>query len=170
MANGTARYLFQHSTGTESWLNDEGLSSQPNKWKGTCLAICFTYNNKLIGARYHKNSPRDTSGHEIHTTSTAASNPISMANMLGLGQGTIRGRASSAQISTYKVCWSDGCDDIDMVTAFDDAIADGVDIISVSIGGKLNKIYISRWNIHWSIPCNAKWGTNCSYGRKFGSR
>ena len=35
----------------------------------------------------------------------------------------------------YKVCWSDGCHDADVLAAFDDAIDDGVDIISFSIGG-----------------------------------
>ena len=34
----------------------------------------------------------------------------------------------------YKVCWSFGCALADILAAFDDAIADGVDIISVSLG------------------------------------
>ena len=34
----------------------------------------------------------------------------------------------------YKVCWSFGCATADILAAFDDAIADGVDIISVSLG------------------------------------
>ena len=34
----------------------------------------------------------------------------------------------------YKVCWSSGCYSADDLAAFDDAIADGIDIISVSIG------------------------------------
>jgi len=42
----------------------------------------------------------------------------------------------------YKVCWgSQGCADHDILAAFDDAIADGVDIISASIG----KMGVSRY-------------------------
>jgi subtilisin family serine protease len=62
-----------------------------------------------------------------------------MASMLGLGQGTTRGGASSSRIAVYKACWSDGCKEVDILAAFDDAIADGVDIISVSLGGKSNQ-------------------------------
>lgn len=40
----------------------------------------------------------------------------------------------NARIAMYKVCWSDGCATADILAAFDDAIADGVDIISVSLG------------------------------------
>ncbi|XP_045831209.1 cucumisin-like [Trifolium pratense] len=131
-------------------FNDEGMSSPPSKWKGTCQAIDFC-NNKLIGARYYKRSfgkdffeknmfsPRDIAGHGTHIASIAAGNLVRMASMLGLGQGTIRGGASSARIAVYKACWSDGCDDVDILHAFNDAIADGVDIISVSVGGKINE-------------------------------
>ncbi|KAI6681008.1 hypothetical protein NL676_034889 [Syzygium grande] len=57
-----------------------------------------------------------------------------MANLFGLAQGMARGRVPSARIAVYKVCWSVGCDDADILAALDDAIANGVDIISVSIG------------------------------------
>lgn len=111
------------------------------------MIILVFFFSKIIGARYYKSyypedfmkknivSPRDTTRHGTHTASTAAGNPVSMASMLGFGKGTIRGGVSSARIAVYKVCWSDGCDDMDILAAFDDAIADGVDIISVSIGG-----------------------------------
>lgn len=40
----------------------------------------------------------------------------------------------SARIAVYKICWHGGCSDADILAAFDDAIADGVDIISISVG------------------------------------
>jgi subtilisin family serine protease len=61
--------------------------------------------------------------------------------MLGLGQGTARGGAPSARIAVYKVCRSSACDTSNILSAFDDAIADGVDILSVSIGGELENYY-----------------------------
>nr|TKS05867.1 hypothetical protein D5086_0000128850 [Populus alba] len=57
-----------------------------------------------------------------------------MASLYGLAMGTARGGVPSARIAVYKVCWSDGCWDADILAAFDDAIADGVDIISISVG------------------------------------
>lgn len=39
-----------------------------------------------------------------------------------------------ARIAAYKACWDSGCYDVDILAAFDDAIRDGVDIISVSLG------------------------------------
>ncbi|KAK8935943.1 hypothetical protein KSP39_PZI013427 [Platanthera zijinensis] len=126
-------------------FDDTGFGPPPNKWKGICDSNHnFTCNNKIIGARYyHFNitvgegeipSPRDSSGHGTHTSSIAAGIGVPHANNSGLAEGTARGGAPSARIAVYKVCWQ-GCYDADILSAFDDAIADGVDIISISIGG-----------------------------------
>lgn len=53
----------------------------------------------------------------------------------GIGGGIARGGVPSARISVYKACDGMGCADSNILGAFDDAIADGVDIISISIGG-----------------------------------
>ncbi|KAK8592123.1 hypothetical protein V6N13_062709 [Hibiscus sabdariffa] len=126
-------------------FNDQGLSPPPDKWKGSCRTTKnFTCNNKIIGAQYYRSdglfdsnefiSPRDSGGHGTHTASIAAGRLVNGANLFGLGTGTTRGGVPSARIAVYKVCWSDGCSDADILAAFDDAIADGVDIISLSVG------------------------------------
>jgi hypothetical protein len=101
--------------------------------------------SKIIGARYYRSdgkigehdfaSPRDSEGHGTYTASTAAGNLVSGASLFGLGSGTARGGVPYARIAVYKICWSDGCFDADILAAFDDAINDGVDIISLSVGG-----------------------------------
>ena len=67
---------------------------------------------------------------------------MSKASVQGLGLGTARGGLPSARIAVYKVCWYFSCDDADILAAFDDAIADGVDIISISIGGSSDNYFI----------------------------
>ncbi|XP_054796518.1 cucumisin-like [Prosopis cineraria] len=132
-------------------FSDKGLGSPPRKWKGTCQSSPnFTCNNKVIGAKYYRadgsfgdeeKSPRDNDGHGTHISSTVAGNPVNHASMLGLATGTARGGAVSARIAVYKVCWIDGCYDADILAAFDDAIADGVDVLSVSLGGPNDQNY-----------------------------
>ncbi|XP_044482079.1 subtilisin-like protease SBT4.3 [Mangifera indica] len=121
-------------------FSDEGFGPAPKKWKGACTGRNFTCNKKLIGARYYSaiygedETARDTEGHGTHTASTAAGNKVKDANFFGLGQGTARGGVPSSRIAVYKVC-REGCREVDILSAFDDAIADGVDLITISIGG-----------------------------------
>ncbi|CAI0447401.1 unnamed protein product, partial [Linum tenue] len=119
-------------------FNASGYGPPPQKWKGTCQSSSnFTCNNKIIGARfYHAGQDlNDTEGHGTHTASTAAGNIVTHASLLGLAAGTARGGVPSARIAVYKICWTLGCSDVDILAAFDDAISDGVDIISLSVGG-----------------------------------
>lgn len=100
--------------------------------------------SKIIGARYYRQdnkfgstdimSPRDSEGHGTHCASTVAGSLVEKVGLYGFAYGTARGGVPSARIAVYKVCWSDGCYDADVLAAFDDAIADGVDIISASLG------------------------------------
>ncbi|XP_076940939.1 subtilisin-like protease SBT4.15 [Bidens hawaiensis] len=99
--------------------------------------------SKLIGAQYshigtrpdQNLSPEDKEGHGSHTASTAAGVPVEGANVYSIGKGTARGGVHSARIAAYKVCWHGSCSEMDLLAGFDMAIADGVDVITVSIGG-----------------------------------
>ncbi|XP_065879442.1 subtilisin-like protease SBT4.3 [Euphorbia lathyris] len=118
-------------------FNDEGFNPPPKKWKGSCKGgQNFTCNNKLIGARYYgleSSTARDGDGHGTHTASTAAGRSVRNASFFGLANGTARGGVPSARIAAYRVCAA-GCSGADILAGFDDAIADGVDIITISIG------------------------------------
>ncbi|KAI3951470.1 hypothetical protein MKW92_016605 [Papaver armeniacum] len=127
-------------------FSDEGFGPPPKKWKGVCAGgQNFTCNNKLIGARVYATevgdsspSARDIIGHGTHTASIAAGNMIKDASFYDLAKGTARGAVPSARIAVYKVCSSgdeDPCYSHDILAGFDDAIADGVDILSLSMGG-----------------------------------
>ncbi|KAK4273005.1 hypothetical protein QN277_021481 [Acacia crassicarpa] len=134
-------------------FNDHGMPPIPKKWKGICQkgqAFNSSHcNRKLIGARYFTKghlaaspskiaeylSPRDSSGHGTHTSSTAAGTSVAMASVFGYASGVARGMAPQAHIAIYKVCWFNGCYNSDILAAMDAAIRDGVDILSLSLGG-----------------------------------
>ncbi|KAJ8500255.1 hypothetical protein OPV22_010807 [Ensete ventricosum] len=142
---------------TRSWdylglrFNDDGYGPVPSRWKGVCeigVQSPISCNRKIIGARYYSkdvdpaeiardyDSPRDANGHGTHTASTAAGSLVSDASFHGLGAGTARGGAPRARLAIYKVCWGSGrCGQADILQAIDDAVDDGVDILSLSIGG-----------------------------------
>lgn len=99
------------------------------------LGIHF-FRRKIIGARIYEggSSARDNVGHGTHTASTAAGNNVKGANYFGIAKGTARGGVPSARIAVYQVCTDTRCDGASILAGFDDAIADGVDIISASLG------------------------------------
>ncbi|PIA24892.1 hypothetical protein AQUCO_15500003v1 [Aquilegia coerulea] len=103
-----------------------------SRWRGQCQAgeafNASSCNRKVIGL------PRDTNGHGSHTASIAAGQYVMDMNFKGLAAGGARGDAPMARIALPKTCWDSGCYDVDLLAAFDDAIKDGVDIISLSLG------------------------------------
>ncbi|GFQ05875.1 subtilisin-like protease sbt5.3 [Phtheirospermum japonicum] len=138
-------------------FSDDKMGPVPKKWRGICQNDSdhtFHCNRKLLGARYFNkgyksaagpsinstfDSPRDKQGHGTHTLSTAGGNFVSGANIFGFGNGTAKGGSPRARVAAYKVCWppvdDNGCFDADILAAFDVAIHDGVDVLSLSIGG-----------------------------------
>nr|POE57057.1 subtilisin-like protease sbt4.3 [Quercus suber] len=127
-------------------FSDKGFGPPPAKWKGTCQTNHnFICNNKIIGARYYNSldlyspqdikSLRDSQGHVTHVASIAAGRKVKGANYFGLAEGLARGGVPEARIAVYKSCWfGAGFYAADILAAFDDVIADGADLISVSIG------------------------------------
>jgi subtilisin family serine protease len=133
-------------------------------WHGKCVpgegfnaSLC---NQKLIGAQYFNaawggndgidaqrpwefDSPRDYNGHGTHTSSTAGGNHGVTVTGPAAAFGAISGMAPHARIAMYKALWS--TEDAltasgytsDLVAAIDQAVADGVDVISYSISGTL---------------------------------
>ncbi|GJN09858.1 hypothetical protein PR202_ga27904 [Eleusine coracana subsp. coracana] len=97
--------------------------------------------SKIIGAWAYDGglsdgqvSPIDDEGHGTHTASTAAGRAVTNASLYGLANGTARGAVPGARLAIYKVCWyNTGCASEDVLAAMDDAIADGVDVISASL-------------------------------------
>nr|GMD39577.1 subtilisin-like protease SBT4.15 [Ipomoea batatas] len=112
-------------------FNDKGIGPPPAKWKGRCqTGLNFAGCNK-----YQTSSPADFEGHGTHTASTVAGSLHQGASLYGLLNGTARGGVPAARIAMYKACNDGECADVDILAAFDAAIADGVDILSVSLGG-----------------------------------
>ncbi|KAJ0987498.1 hypothetical protein J5N97_005854 [Dioscorea zingiberensis] len=140
-------------------FSDTGLPPVPPRWRGRCDAgVDFSpslCNRKLIGARsfsrgFHAarggeaagqdgqrefESVRDRDGHGTHTASTAAGAPVGNASFLGYAKGTARGMATGARVAAYKVCWTTGCFGSDILAGIAAAVEDGVDVISLSLGG-----------------------------------
>ncbi|PON95646.1 Subtilase [Trema orientale] len=149
---------------SQSFQEEPGIKPIPSTWRGICekgerFNPKMDCNRKLIGARYYLKgfeayygaissseikSPRDFSGHGTHTASTAVGSIArSVSFPGGLAKGTARGGAPKARLAVYKACWGDPersydfrCSEADLAKAFDDALSDGVHVLSVSLGSR----------------------------------
>ncbi|XP_057975466.1 CO(2)-response secreted protease-like [Malania oleifera] len=125
-------------------FSDNDMDPIPSRWKGTCEEgkrfNSSNCNKKLIGARYYGDdtseyqTPRDFLGHGTHVASTAAGSLIPNASYYGLAMGTAVGGSSKSRIAMYRVCLPIGCPGSSIMAGYDDAIADGVDVLSLSLG------------------------------------
>ncbi|KVI01935.1 subtilisin-like protease SBT1.7 [Cynara cardunculus var. scolymus] len=133
-------------------FHDKGMSEVPSRWRGTCETENFC-NKKLIGARSFSqgmkklkenisitddyDSPRDYEGHGTHTSSTASGSRVQFADYFGYAKGTATGIAPKARLAMYKVLFLNNSYDAaasDTLAGMDQAIEDGVDLMSLSLG------------------------------------
>ncbi|MDP2773794.1 MAG: S8 family serine peptidase [Nocardioides sp.] len=111
-------------------------------------------NGKLLAARWYVEgfgadsvsaasslSARDDDGHGTQMASIAAGNAGVDVRVHDQRLGRFSGVAPQARLAVYKACWGapdpadDGCATADLVTAIDAATSDGVDVLSLSVGG-----------------------------------
>ncbi|RLN39479.1 subtilisin-like protease SBT3.5 [Panicum miliaceum] len=134
---------------SESFRDDPHYGPIPSSWRGTCVKgdsfdPATACNRKLIGARYYLagieselgplntsdgaeyRSPRDRVGHGTHTASTAvgAWRPTP-ATSAWAGAPPVEARPGRGSRCTS---------DADILAAFDDALCDGVHVVSASLG------------------------------------
>ncbi|KAJ4826548.1 hypothetical protein Tsubulata_039607 [Turnera subulata] len=132
------------------------ITKYNSKFKGKCVSgenfppeAC---NEKIVGAQYFASaaisagdfnatrdyaSPFDADGHGrqvIHTASTAAGNHQIEVIANDFNYGNASGMAPGARIAVYKALYTFGGYMADVVAAVDQAVEDGVDILSLSIG------------------------------------
>ncbi|MGW0709440.1 S8 family serine peptidase [Streptomyces sp. NPDC002643] len=122
---------------------DEGDGSAP-QYKITC-------NNRVIGAGWFRQgvpdpqpvdvpSPLDMDSHGTHIGTTIGGAYDTPASIPGTNiSGSLSGLAPASRLAFYKACWSIGCPDVDTAAAVERAVADGVDVISYSIGSDITQ-------------------------------
>ncbi|XP_019105054.2 subtilisin-like protease SBT2.5 [Beta vulgaris subsp. vulgaris] len=129
------------------------MDDYSSRFKGKCASgemfpptAC---NGKIVGAQYFARaaiaagdfnatrdyaSPYDADGHGSHTASTAAGSYETPVIVNGFNYGNASGMAPGASIAVYKALYTFGGYMSDVVAAVDQAVEDGVDILSLSVG------------------------------------
>ncbi|HEX6238006.1 MAG TPA: S8 family peptidase, partial [Acidimicrobiales bacterium] len=135
----------------------DGATARAQRWS---TDACTT---KVVGARYYPEefleevpeenwspheflSPRDGNGHGTHTAGTAVGRTVRDVAVEGVRFGTLSGMAPAARLASYKVCFDDDdlesgdCFESAVVAAIEDAVADGVDVLNLSISGSTDTV------------------------------
>lgn len=124
----------------------------PASFKGICRSgdrfPPDSCNGKIVGARWfaragqasgefnatiHYASPYDPDGHGSHTASIAAGNFHTPAISRGYNFGYASGMAPGARLAIYKAAYPFGGFMSDVIAAVDQAVEDGVNVISLSM-------------------------------------
>ncbi|NKQ34098.1 MAG: S8 family serine peptidase, partial [Chloroflexi bacterium] len=136
------------AVGGDGYVHQNPLGD--GNYKGVCDPAssqydpAFTCNAKLIGAwdfadvYGESDGPEDSNGHGSHTASTAAGNIVNATLTAPAGYtylNDISGVAPHANIIAYDACVNASCPSSSLLAAVNQAVADGVDVISYSISG-----------------------------------
>ncbi|CAI5462782.1 unnamed protein product [Closterium sp. Yama58-4] len=138
---------------------DDGSFTKPGSWAGTCDATsdfpASLCTGKLVGARtfytgYEAevgardftddyDSPRDSDSHGTWCAGAAVGNSgVTLVTPYGTNLGTYSGVAPRASLAVYKVFWktqgSSSASFTDIEAAVDQAMADGANVLSLSLG------------------------------------
>ncbi|TVU28793.1 hypothetical protein EJB05_20326, partial [Eragrostis curvula] len=117
-------------------FGDEGMPPPPAKWRGRCKYAGAACNNKLVGAReFTRHLPPGlltrAGTHGTHASSVAAGASVRCADD---SAASVSGVAPRAHLAFYQVCAAQGCSRGPIMHAVETALADGVDILSLSLG------------------------------------
>ncbi|CAI5993540.1 unnamed protein product [Closterium sp. NIES-65] len=125
----------------------QAFSGVPAGWQGACDSTPdFTCSGKIIGARrlYAANqhstggpdfsaeydSPRDMHGSGTWSAAAAVGNAVTWAD-----GATTSGMAPGARVAVYKAVWAGYGFEADVLAGVDRAVADGVHVLCVTVGG-----------------------------------
>ncbi|KAG5579442.1 hypothetical protein H5410_050069 [Solanum commersonii] len=122
-------------SGESEAFNDNGMGPIPSRWKGICKSeanfnATIHCNKKIIGARWYIKGFMEEKG----LTQSIIDKTYNLSAVDANGHGS---HCASTAAGSY-ICWKEMmavyCSGADILAGVDDAIKDGVDIISASIG------------------------------------
>lgn len=145
------------------FASSPGLGRRPAGYRGACSVAegwgADACSDKVVGGDWFVAgfgedavrsgsalSPADDDGHGTALASIAAGNPGVTVRTGPTDLGRFSGEAPQARIAAYKACWTapdpadDGCSTADLVAAIDRATADGVDVLTLAVGGPSDTI------------------------------
>src|SRR5690625_4815909 len=132
---------WEHPYFSDAPLGDFSFSNPFGNYLGECADGSAQCNNKLVGVYDFTDEGgrdgKDLNGHGTHVASIAAGVPVNLSSS-GYTYRTT-GVAPHANIISYKVCVETednktSCSGESIVAAWEQALADGVDVINFSVG------------------------------------
>ncbi|ERM97028.1 hypothetical protein AMTR_s00122p00031330 [Amborella trichopoda] len=110
---------------TRAWVRSHNVGREyVNQASNSIHPIVIASSSVLVGSSKGLNPSEEN----------PLGSPVASATFCGLAVGVARGGASLARHAVYKVLWTVGGSDADILEVFDYAIHVGVDVLSFSIG------------------------------------